>query len=153
MTRYVSPRLHAYTALAAIALIGALAFGRPELAVLATPFLVFLGAAFAGTPLALDGELELDRERVLEGESVCATIAVNNRGAGARVELRPPGTDQLRTNARPVECWLAAGEQRAVGFELSVERWGILAAGPAVIRASDRLGAFTFECPVAGAPE
>ena len=51
MTRSLSPRLHAYTALAAIALIGALAFGRPALAVLATPFLVFLGVAFVGAPL------------------------------------------------------------------------------------------------------
>src|SRR4051794_31786299 len=110
MTRYLSPRLHAYTALAAIALMGALAFGRPEFAVLATPFLVFLGVAFAGVPLALDGELELDRERALEGENVVATITVHNRGAGARVELHPPGTERLRTNARPIECWLSAGE-------------------------------------------
>ena len=153
MTRYLSPRVHAYTALAAIALIGALAFGRPELAVLATPFVVFLGVALAGVPLALDGELALDRERALEGENVLATITLNNRGAGTRVELRPPGTDRLRTNAGPIECWLSAGERRAVGFELSVERWGVHAAGPAVVRAWDRLGAFTFECPVAGAPE
>jgi uncharacterized protein (DUF58 family) len=153
MTRYLSPRLRAYTALVAIALMGALLFGRPELAVLAMPFVVFLGVAFVGVPLALDGELELDRERVLEGESVRATITINNRGAGARVELRPPGTERLRTNARPTECWLSAGEQRAVGFELRVERWGVLTAGAAVIRAHDRLGAFTFERPVAGAPE
>jgi uncharacterized protein (DUF58 family) len=153
MTRSLSPRLLAYTALAAIALIGALASGRPELAVLATPFLVFLAVAFVGMPLALDGELELDRERVLEGESVRATITVSNRGAGARVELRPPGTGRLRTDARPIECWLSSGEQRAVRFELRVERWGVLAADPAVVRAHDRLGAFTFECPVAGAPE
>ena len=153
MTRYLSPRLRAYTALAAIALIGALASGRPELAVLATPFVVFLGVALVGAPLALDGVLELDRERVLEGESVLATITVNNRGAGARVELRPPGTERLLANARPIDCWLSAGERRAVGFELTVERWGVLAAGPAVVRAHDRLGAFTLERLVAGAPE
>ena len=68
--RSLSPRLRAYAALAAIALIGALAFGRPDLAVLATPFVVLLGVAFMGVPLALDGRLELDRERALEGESV-----------------------------------------------------------------------------------
>src|SRR3954454_22564565 len=123
MTRYLSPRVHAYTALAAIALIGALALGRPELAVLAAPFVVFLGVVFVGAPLALDGKLELDRERALEGESVRATITVDNHGAGARVEVHPPGTERLAASAGAIECWLSAGEQRAFGFELSVERW------------------------------
>jgi uncharacterized protein (DUF58 family) len=153
MTLSLSPRLNAYTALAAIALIGALAFGRPDLAVLATPFVVLLGVAFVGVPLALDGRLELERERVLEGESVRATITVRNRGAPARVQFRPPETERLRTDASPIECWLSAGEQRAVGFELRVERWGVLAAGPAVVSARDRLGTFTLEGPLGGAPE
>ena len=64
-----------------------------------------------GAPLALDGRLELDRERVLEGESVRATITVHNRGAPARVEVRPPETERLRTHASPIECWQSAGEQ------------------------------------------
>jgi uncharacterized protein (DUF58 family) len=153
MTRYLSPRLSVYAALVAIALIGALALGRPELAALATPFVVFLGAALGGVPLELDGDMGLDRERVLEGENVIAAVTLANRGAGARVELRPPGTERLRTNARPIECWLSAGERRAVAFELSVERWGVLATGPAVVRAHDRLGAFGFERPVSGTPE
>jgi uncharacterized protein (DUF58 family) len=153
MTLSLSPRVRAYTALAAIALIGALAFGRPDLAVLATPFVVLLGVAFMGAPLALDGRLELERERVLEGESVRATITVRNRGAPARVEIRPPETERLRTNASPIECWLSAGEQRAVGFELRVGRWGVLVAGPAVVRAHDRLGAFTLERPLGEAKE
>jgi uncharacterized protein (DUF58 family) len=150
MTRSISPRLPAYAALVAVALIGALALGRPELAALATPFVVFLGAALGSAPLKLDGEMELDRERVLEGERVIATVALANRGAGARVELRPPGTERLRTSALPIECWLSAGERRAVAFELTVERWGVLATGPAVIRGNDRLGAFGLERPVSG---
>ena len=153
MTVSLAPRLRAYTALAAIALIGALAFGRPDLAVLATPFVVFLGVAFVGAPLAFDGRLELERERALEGESVRATITVRNRGAPARVQVPPPETERLRTYASPIECWLSAGEQRAFGFELRVERWGVLAAGPAVVRAHDRLGAVMLERPLAGAPE
>jgi uncharacterized protein (DUF58 family) len=149
----LSPRLRAYTALAAIALIGALAFGRSDLAVLATPFVVLLGVTFSGVPLALDGRLELDRERALEGESVRATITVRNRGAPARVRFDPPETAWLRANARPIESWLSSGEQRVVAFELRVERWGVLAAGPAVVRANDRLGAFTLERPLAWSPE
>ena len=68
MSVSLAPRLRAYAALAAIGLVGALAFGRADLAVLATPFVVLLGVAFTGVPLALDGRLELDRERALEGE-------------------------------------------------------------------------------------
>ena len=150
MTLSLSPRLRVYTALAAMALIGALALGRPDLAVLATPFVVLLGAAFMGAPLALDGRLELERERVLEGESVRATLTVHNGGGPARVEVRPPETDRLRTHATAIEYWQSAGEHRAVAFELTVERWGVLAVGPVVVRARDRLGAFTLERTLGG---
>jgi len=153
MTRSLSPRLRIYTTLAATALIGALAFGRPDLAVLATPFVVLLGVAFVGAPLQLDGRLELERERALEGENVRATITVHNRGAPARVEIRPPETERLRTRSSPIECWQSVGEARAVAFELSVERWGLLTAGPVVVRARDRLGAFTLEGTLGGARE
>ena len=153
MSVSLSPRLRAYAALAATGLTGALAFGRPELAVLATPFVMLLGVALMGVPLALDGRLELDRERALEGESVRATITVRNRGAPARVRVDPPETARLRTTASPIECWLATGEQRAVAFELAVGRWGVLAAGPAVVRARDRLGAHTLERTLSGSPE
>ena len=149
----LSPRLRAYAALAAIGLIGALAFGRSDLAVLATPFVVLLGVALMGVPLALDGRLELDRDRALEGESVRATVTVRNRGAPARVRVDPPETARLRTDASPIEYWLPRGEQRAVAFELAVGRWGVLEAGPAVVRARDRLGAHTLERPLSGSPE
>ena len=150
MTLSLSPRLRVYTALTATALIGALAFGRPDLAVLATPFVVLLGVALMSAPLALDGRLELDRERVLEGESVRATLTVHNSGAPARVEVRPPETERLRTHASPIECWQSAGEHHAFAFELTVERWGLLAVGPVVVRARDRLGAFTLERTLGG---
>ena len=153
MTRTLSPRLRAYAALVAVALIGTLASGRPGLAVLAMPFVVLLGVAFAGGHLAIDGRLELDRERALEGECVCATVTVRTRGASGRVQVLPPQTQRLPANAGPIEFWLSAGEQRAVGYELRVERWGVLTAGPAIVRAHDRLGAFMFELRLAGAPE
>jgi uncharacterized protein (DUF58 family) len=153
MTLSLSPRLRLYTALAATALVGALAFGRPDLAVLATPFVVLLGAAFMGPPLALDGRLELERDRVLEGESVRATLTVHNSGAPTRVELRPPETDRLRSPAGPIEYWQSTGEHHATAFELTVERWGLLAVGPVVVRARDRLGAFTLERTLGGTQE
>jgi uncharacterized protein (DUF58 family) len=149
----LSPRLRVYTALAATALVGALAFGRPDLAVLATPFVVLLGAAFTGAPLALDGRLELERERVLEGESVRATLTVHNRGAPARVAVGPPESERLPARARSIECWVPAGEHRGVAFELAVERWGLHMVGPVVVRAHDRLGAFTLERTLGGTQE
>jgi len=153
MTLSLSPRLRIYTALAATALIGALAFGRPDLAVLATPFVVFLGVAFVGAPLELDGRLELERERVLEGENVRATITVQNRGAPARVEVRPPELERSRTRASPIEWWQPAGEDHAATFELAIERWGLLTVGPVAVRAHDRLAAFTLEGALGGARE
>jgi hypothetical protein len=87
VTRATSPRLRAYAALAAMGLLAALVTGQPDLAILATPFALLVAVALAGAPLALDGELELERDRTLEGERVWATVAVTNTGAPARVDV------------------------------------------------------------------
>ena len=109
MTLSLSPRLRVYTALAATALIGALAFGRPDLAVLATPFVVLLGVAFMGAPLALDGRLELERERVLEGESVRATLTVRQQ-RGPRPRRGSSAGDRAPADACAARS--SAGSQR-----------------------------------------
>lgn len=154
MTISASPRLQTYAALAAIALVAALAAGRPELAALATPFVLLLAVGLAGAaPLALDGVLRLDRERALEGENVGATVTVQAGGAGARVELHLPTTVRLHTDPIPIAFWLPRGERREVRFELTVGRWGVHGAGPAVVRARDRLGAFTQEGHLGGSRE
>jgi uncharacterized protein (DUF58 family) len=146
MTLSASPRLQTYTALAAIALVAALAAGHPELAALATPFLLLVAAGLAGAPPpALEGVLRLERERALEGERVGATVTVPAGRASARVELHLLTTARLHTDPFPVAFWLPRGERREVRFELAVERWGIHAAGPAVVRVRDRLGALTLE--------
>ena len=154
MTLSASPRLQTYTALAAIALVTALAAGRPELAVLATPFLLLVAVGLAGAaPLALNGVLRLERERALEGEQVGATVTVQAGGAAARVELHLPTTARLQTDAIPIAFWLPRGERREVRFDLAVGRWGLHGAGPAVIRARDRLGAFRLEGQLGGSCE
>ena len=154
MTLSASPRLQAYTALAAIALVGALATGRPELAAFATPFLLLVAVGLSGAaPLALDGVLRLERDRALEGEHVGATVTVRAGAAPARVELHLPTTARLFADPIPIAFWLPRGEQREVRFELAVGRWGVHSAGPAVIRARDRLGAFTVEGQLGGSCE
>ncbi len=153
MTPSASPRLLAYAALAAFGLVAALGAGRPELAALATPFALLVVVALAGAPIALDGGLRLERERVLEGEPVGATATVTNTGASARVELYLPTTPRLRSEPVATAFWLPAGARREIHFELGVDRWGVHGAGPALVRARDRLGAFALEGELGGACE
>jgi uncharacterized protein (DUF58 family) len=148
MIRSTSPRITAYSALVAVALVAALAAGRPELAALAIPFVLLVAVALVGSaPLRLDVALRLERERVVEGERVGATLTVRS-GSPARAEAHLPTTGRLQTDPTPIAFWLPAGEPRAVGFELDVRRWGVHGVGPAVVRVRDRLGAFTVEGPV-----
>jgi uncharacterized protein (DUF58 family) len=138
----------AYTGLAAVALVAALASGRPELAALATPFVLLVAVALAGSePPAVEVQLGLERERVVEGERVGATVTVRS-GASARVEVHLPTAGRLQTDPTPIAFWLPRDEERAVRFELAVRRWGVHGAGPAILRARDRLGAFAVEGPV-----
>ena len=145
MTPSASPRLPAYAALAAFGLVAALGAGRPELAALATPFALLVVVAVAASPVAIDGGLRLERERVLEGEPVGATATVINTGAAARVELYLPTTPRLQAEPVATAFWLPAGARREVHFELGVDRWGVHGAGPTLVRARDRLGAFALE--------
>jgi uncharacterized protein (DUF58 family) len=146
MTLTASPRLQTYTALAAIALVAALAAGRPELAALATPFVLLVAVALVGSaPLTLEATLRLERERALEGERVRATATVFGGGASARVELYLPTTERLHTDPSPIAFWLPRGQRGEIPFELAVGRWGVHQAGPAIVRARDRLGTFALE--------
>jgi len=148
-----SPRLGVYVALAATALIAALVMGNAQLAVLATPFALLVAIALAGDPPALEGELRLDRDRVLERERLRATLAVNNRGGGARVDVQLPAAARLESETTPIGFWLARGERRELTFELGTRRWGVHDVGPAIVRASDRLGATTIDGPLGEATD
>jgi uncharacterized protein (DUF58 family) len=145
VTLTASPRLQTYAALAAVALVAALAAGEPELAALAAPFLLLVAVGLAGAPLAVEGRLSLERGRVLEGDRVGATLTVEALGAPARVDVHLPTTARLHGDPVPLAVWLPSRRQRKIRFELAVERWGVHTAGPAVIRARDRLGAMTLE--------
>jgi uncharacterized protein (DUF58 family) len=146
VSQSASPRLGSYATLVGIALIAALVAGRPELAALATPFVLFAAVALVGLgPLLLEGEVRLERERAIEGERVDAIVTVENAGAPARVEVLLPTSGRLRADPLPTAFWLGRGERRELSLELAVERWGIHGVGPAVVRARDLLGAFELE--------
>ena len=130
MTRATSPRLRVYAGLAATALMAALVTGHPQLAVLATPFALLVAVGLAGEPLALEGELRLDRDRALEGDRLRATLAVDNRGGGARFDVHLPAAARLDNDPTPVAFWLARGERREVRVELVARRWACTKSVP-----------------------
>jgi len=143
MTGSVSPRLRGLIGLAGAGLIGALATGRPELAVLAAPFVLLAGV---GLTLAEDPRLTavvaVDHARVLEGEHLRATVALHNQGARAvQAELTLATSAHLgRVASGAIAVHLASGERLTLGFELRAERWGAHTVGPLSVRARDRFG-------------
>jgi uncharacterized protein (DUF58 family) len=135
-------------ALAGAGLIAALLTGRPELALLSMPFLVFAGA---GLILAqephLSTEIEFDRTRVLEGETIVATVRVSNAGADrVQVELAPVRSGSLALDPPGVVALdLRGGAEAQVAFTALPRRWGSHAVGPLIVRARDQLGVTTWE--------
>ncbi len=143
MSGTLSPRVPGMVALAALGVVAGLASGRPELVVLAAPFILFLGVglALASEP-RLTAAIELERSRVLEGEDVSAIVTLHNGGAGAvEVELtvlrgrhlaiEPAGAMLLR---------LASGADTEVRFAARAVRWGAHSLGPMAVRVRDPLG-------------
>jgi uncharacterized protein (DUF58 family) len=144
----LAPRTPGLLALAGAGLIGALASGRPELALLSLPFLVFAGAGLvlASEP-ELTAEIELDRARLLEGDTVVVSVRMRNNGARrVQVELAPARGRYLALDPAGVMAEdLPAGAQAELTFAAHPRRWGAHAVGPLVVRARDPLGATTWE--------
>jgi uncharacterized protein (DUF58 family) len=144
----LSSRVPGLLALAGAAVVAGLASGRPELAVLATPLLVFVGV---GLVLAEEpqvaAEIELERTRLLEGEPVRVTVSLRNEGAGAiELELGLARTRQLALDpAGPVILRLSAGAELKTEFSARPERWGAHSVGPLVVRARDPLGLMSWD--------
>ena len=81
MTFTVSSKLASYAALGAAGLLLALAWGRPEPAVLGLPFIVatLTGLALVERPI-VQASTALDRDRLLEGEDVHLTVTLLSTG-------------------------------------------------------------------------
>ena len=147
MTGSPSPRVAGLVALAGAGLVGGLGSGRPELAILAAPFLVFVGA---GLVLArephLVAELRLERDRLLEGGETRVTVSLSNRGTAAvEVQLALMRTARLALDpGGPVMVRLAPGRSTELVWTALPRRWGAHAVGPVVVRARDPLGIATW---------
>jgi uncharacterized protein (DUF58 family) len=142
MSRALSPRVSAYAALAGLGLIAALVTRRAELAALAAPFLLVLGA---GLLLAGDPDLQigvrLDRDRVLEGDEIEVEIEITTTRTVERLEILlevPPGISVMEGD-NPAAVRVAA-EPRTLRLRLRAERWGGFRIGDVDVRVRDAFG-------------
>ncbi len=143
MNRALAPRVRGLVALVGAGLIGALAAGRPELAILVLPFVLLVAAALSqtGEP-RLSARLTLARDRILEGEPVEAELELRNDGErSVELELELSATPHLLVEPRgPLLVRLAAGSERRIELSISARRWGAHRVGPVTFRARDPFG-------------
>lgn len=127
MTRRGTARVEGYALLAAVALVGALALRRPELAVVAAPFVLLLvaGTRFMPTP-DVEATLSVSTSRTLENDDVDAVLTLASGSAIGRLEvvLDLPGGVDVVDGAPAFGLRLGAGEERAVPLTLRCSRWG-----------------------------
>jgi uncharacterized protein (DUF58 family) len=148
VTRRPTPKLGAYTGVAALALLAALALGRPELAAAAAPLAVLVVAGLAGArDPDLEVEVTVDRDRAIVGDQV--TVAVDLR-AGTAVErlellLVVPAGLQGSGPQRALALRLRAGELRTVRLRLACRRWGAYRLGDLHLRVHDRFRLLCWE--------
>ena len=151
MTRAATPKLGAYAGLAALGLLAALATRLPELVVLAAPFavIVAVGLVVARRP-AIDAEVALERERILEGDELEVRVGLYAAVGGERVEvlLELPHELQLEDGDNPRVLHLADGASRELTLRLRCLRWGGLRLGRVYVRSHDAAGLFRHEAGV-----
>ena len=148
MTRSFEPKLVWYTALAAVGLLAALAARLPELVVLAAPFALVpaLGVLLARRP-ELEGAVELETDRVLEGDELDVTVTLDPASGAERVDvlLELPHGLAPAEGANPVAIHLPDRRRRELRFRVRCERWGGYALGRVFVRARDAFGLIRWE--------
>jgi uncharacterized protein (DUF58 family) len=143
-----TPKLGAYAALTALGLFAALVLGRPEPAVLAAPFALTLALGLAlARPPDVRVELELDRDRVLEGEEITLALELEARDPASRLELLVELPRRLEPveGRNPIAIRLEAGEERRLELRLRCARWGGFVIRQVHLRARDAAGLQTWE--------
>jgi uncharacterized protein (DUF58 family) len=144
----VTPKLGAYAGIAALALLGALATRRPELAVVAAPFALAaaLGLLLARRP-RIDAEVGLSAERTLENDELDVRVTLEAEVGAERVEvlLQLPRRLALIDGVNPVQLRLADGERRELAYRVRCARWGAFRVGRIYLRTHDWFGLFERE--------
>ncbi|HEY3050801.1 MAG TPA: DUF58 domain-containing protein [Gaiellaceae bacterium] len=147
MTRAATGKLRVYVVLAGLGLLGALAFGRPELAALAAPFAAFAGIGLALLrPVEVKAHAELDRERQLEERSVTVFLEVSATEPVEHLELLLDLDEGLVAEApNPILIHLARGERRELEVPTRCSHWGTYEVGNVVWRTRDPFGLVVSE--------
>lgn len=140
MRRSGSPRIEGYAAVAAIGLVAALALRRPELAIVAAPFVLLLaiGTRHARDP-GVELELAIAADRTLEEAVVEAVMTVTTHLPVDRLELLvdlPPGVEMADGDAA-CAIRLGRGDEREIPLALRCSRWGVFVLGDVETRARD----------------
>jgi len=151
MTRSPTPKVGAYAGLAALGLLAALALRLPELVLLAAPFAVVsaVSALQARTP-RIEVEVELDRERALEGELLDVWIRFGPGDGVERLDvlLEVPAGLEVEEGTNPSTARLVEGEERALPLRLRCTRWGAFRVGRVHLRTHDHFGMFRHEAVI-----
>jgi uncharacterized protein (DUF58 family) len=143
VTAHTSRRLTVYAALAAAGLVAALALGRVEPVALAAPFLLAIVAGLAVHEPHVSVEVSLDRDRMIEGDDVTATITLSSTRGADRFELFLPLPAGLEGAAQAVR--LRAGEEQTIELPFRCDHWGVYSVGRVLFRARDMLGLRSWE--------
>ena len=147
MRRSADPRLHAYAAFAATALVAALALRRAELAAVAAPFALLVALGVAAAAPDVRAWFELDRERALEQDELDATLTVRSASGVDRLEIGVPlpAGMEIVGGQNPVALHLGAGEERELQLRLRCTHWSSVELGHLWLRARDRIGLVRHE--------
>jgi uncharacterized protein (DUF58 family) len=142
VTRSALPKLRAYPALAAVALLAAIVLGRPELVSLAVPFALFLAVGLARLPVPeVTVAFAVDPGRIVEGDEAELAVDVRSSTGVDRLELRPSLPERLEwSGPRPRVFRLQPLEERAFTLPLRSTRLGAYRVGGCEVRAFDSFG-------------
>ena len=148
MRRSAAPKLGAYAALAGLGLLAALVLGQPLLVTMAAPFaLVLVGGLILGDDPGLRASVELDRERVLEGDEIVLELELWAVRGIPRLDILvgvPEGL-VVESGRNPVSIRLEPREPQTVVLRLRASRWGAYLLGDVFLRGHDTLGVFRFD--------
>jgi uncharacterized protein (DUF58 family) len=145
VTVRAAPKLGAYLSIGGAGLLAALLLGRPEPAVIASGLLlaVTAGLLLAGRP-AVEVEVEMNRDHVLEGDEVTVTTSMHALTVipEALVGLKLPPTLRPPDGVSDRAVSLRRGERRQIELVFRCLRWGGHVLGEVDVQCRDRLGFF-----------
>ncbi len=148
MTRRPTPKLGVYAGLTAFGLIAALVLGLPELVVLAGAFAVVAGAGLAlaehPDPTL---EVELERERAIEGDEVELTLRIWGGPAIEQLDvlIALPDGIGVEEGHNPVAVHVDRNEEPEIALTLRCDRWGSYLIGDLSLRAHDRFRVLRYD--------